>query len=195
MAQPGPTCSWWRPWSTVSEFSYDDAPPWPPAADGGGFSLVLISPRSHPDPNLAGNWRASGSVGGSPARPDGLTLESWMAAHGITGDLTADPDADGLGHLLEYALGGNPHQPESIPPVALVRDQAGIISVTIRRRAGVDNVQIMAQSSLDLTTWSVGRLQLIDVKPDPATPGVEILTLRPTPEPGLPLFVRIAVQR
>lgn len=49
---------------------YDNAFPWPTAADGIGFSLVPVSPNSNPDPDNAVRWRASSAVGGSPGRDD-----------------------------------------------------------------------------------------------------------------------------
>lgn len=182
--------------STVAEFTFDDNAPWPEAADGGGASLVLIDPRSHPDPNLAASWRASKTAGGSPGRADAFTIDEWMTAHGITGDLSADPDADGLGHLLEYVLGTDPHKAENVTPVTIVLDDAtGSILVTIRRRAGVDDVQVVFESSVDLVSWSTALLEPIAVQADPDAPGVEILTFRPAMEPGGPLFIRVAVQR
>ncbi len=48
--------------------TYGDTPPWAAAADGQGFSLVIIDPLS--DSGDAANWRASGPVGGTPGGPD-----------------------------------------------------------------------------------------------------------------------------
>ncbi len=54
----------------VLSFSFDDAAPWPLAADGLGFSLVLRNPSSGADPGDASSWRASSSPGGSPGEAD-----------------------------------------------------------------------------------------------------------------------------
>ncbi|MFT4640231.1 MAG: putative repeat protein (TIGR02543 family) [Verrucomicrobiales bacterium] len=54
----------------VKEFTYDDAAPWPEAADGLGSSLIIIGPNGNPDPTAAGSWR-SGAEGGSPGQGDG----------------------------------------------------------------------------------------------------------------------------
>ena len=35
----------------IAEFSYDQNLPWPPEADGTGYTLTLVRPRSHPDPH------------------------------------------------------------------------------------------------------------------------------------------------
>ena len=56
-----------RPDGTVAQhITYDDEPPWPSAADGGGATLQLADPNS--DPNLPASWKASSTVGGSPGR-------------------------------------------------------------------------------------------------------------------------------
>lgn len=52
----------------VLRLEYDDAPPWPPAADGGGPSLQLIDPRAFSVEPSA--WRASPDPGGTPGRPN-----------------------------------------------------------------------------------------------------------------------------
>lgn len=54
----------------ISQFTYDDAAPWPTAADGGGFSIVPRLLDAGLDFSNPANWRASSSVGGSPGRDD-----------------------------------------------------------------------------------------------------------------------------
>ncbi len=66
----------------LQEFTYDDAAPWPTAADGNGFTLVYTGPLNMDPPNVIGtagdpydngaNWRASVARGGSPGRDDFL---------------------------------------------------------------------------------------------------------------------------
>ncbi|HEY5914693.1 MAG TPA: lamin tail domain-containing protein, partial [Verrucomicrobiae bacterium] len=49
---------------TITSVSYGTTGGWPPAADGGGYSLELINPNGNPtDP---ANWRASTVLNGSP---------------------------------------------------------------------------------------------------------------------------------
>lgn len=74
--------------SVISDLTYNDKDPWPEFADGHGFSLTLINAHSHPDPNLAGNWRNSTFAGGSPGHSD-----------------ATDPAP---GHLTQHVLGGTP---------------------------------------------------------------------------------------
>jgi hypothetical protein len=82
--------------STIHDFDYDDADPWPTAADGAGYSLVIVNPvgalATWAEPTA---WRASQSVGGSPG-----------AADHLTGDLNGDNRVD-IGDLaiLQSNLG------------------------------------------------------------------------------------------
>lgn len=56
--------------AAIADFVFDDAAPWPTAADGSGFSLVPRSLNPELDFNNPANWRASASPGGSPGRDD-----------------------------------------------------------------------------------------------------------------------------
>jgi spore coat protein CotH len=76
----------------ISEFTYDDAAPWPAAADGGGPSLENINPLGNP--NSPSNWRASDAVGGTP----GVVPTPGSA------DFDADGDVDG-GDFLRWQRG------------------------------------------------------------------------------------------
>lgn len=61
----GDTLRLYRPDGTLAEsVTYDDVAPWPVEADGGGYTLQLISAAS--DPALPGSWKASAQPGGSP---------------------------------------------------------------------------------------------------------------------------------
>ncbi|MCP5117581.1 MAG: hypothetical protein GY953_42705, partial [bacterium] len=69
----------------IRDLEYDDAAPWPAAADGTGSSLVLLDPATVPDHALAQNWTASITTGGSPgsAEPTGQTFANYLASFGI----------------------------------------------------------------------------------------------------------------
>jgi hypothetical protein len=55
----------------VDSVAYTNQSPWPPEADGGGYSLILLDPaKGHALPE---NWSRSGQYGGSPGRPNNLT--------------------------------------------------------------------------------------------------------------------------
>ncbi|HEX5176791.1 MAG TPA: CotH kinase family protein, partial [Chthoniobacteraceae bacterium] len=91
--------------ATLRTLSYDDVAPWPPETDGTGYSLVLRRPQSNPDPSIAGNWRMSTAIGGTPGGSDAQTYAAWKTANNVTDD-AADNDRDGLNAFLEYVLGG-----------------------------------------------------------------------------------------
>jgi hypothetical protein len=82
----------------IRNFVYDDVPPWPVAADGGGVSLVLVSPGSLPDHADALNWRGSFGVGGTPGGVDTLAFPA---------DPDGDVDGDGVSAMLEVAMGSS----------------------------------------------------------------------------------------
>lgn len=54
----------------IFSVQYSDAPPWPAAPDGQGFSLVPLDPNLNPDPDDPANWRSSSAPGGSPGQDD-----------------------------------------------------------------------------------------------------------------------------
>ena len=54
----------------VFSVTYDDAAPWPVAADGQGFSLVQRQPGISQAPDNGSKWRASFALGGSPGADD-----------------------------------------------------------------------------------------------------------------------------
>ena len=58
----------------VDRVRYDDRPPWPSEADGGGRSLERLRAGDHGNEPL--NWAASAELGGSPGRPNGAASGS-----------------------------------------------------------------------------------------------------------------------
>ncbi len=75
LANEGETVALVDRWNgTIAEFTYDDGPDWPQAADGGGRSLVPLDSALLTAPqgslNDPANWRASTAVNGSPGRDD-----------------------------------------------------------------------------------------------------------------------------
>jgi hypothetical protein len=90
-------------------------------------------------PNLYAAWTAGVAWGGANSAP------------------TADPDADGLPNLLEYALGGTPTNPASAPlptlQVSGVSPQPTHLQLTFSRLADPD-LTYEVQASADLLTWT-----------------------------------------
>lgn len=150
--------------SVIKQFTYSDRAPWPEAADGEGFSLVLVNPTSNPDHSRPENWRSSAARHGQPGQPKSESYAAWKTAHGITSD-DADTDGDGLTAFAEYALGSSPTTPNSFGHPAdgdepLLVGQAGsqYLTIRFRRRLAADDVAYDVQSSPGLITgeWTGG---------------------------------------
>ncbi len=123
--------------SPIRTVRYDDRPPWPTEPDGGGYSLVLISPESDPDHELPQNWRASVEPGGSPGAGDSFPF-------------TGDP-ATGL---LSYAFG------DGGAPAA--RISGGELVVELPRVLGADDVRTGIEVSDDLVRWEAVAATLLE---------------------------------
>ncbi|MEZ5299652.1 MAG: LamG-like jellyroll fold domain-containing protein, partial [Verrucomicrobiales bacterium] len=128
---------------TVRDFDYDDAPPWPEEADGGGFALVLIRPETNPDHADPANWRRSTMIDGSPGESDAALF---------SGDPGADDDGDSLTALLEHALGTSDAEPTAAPWLASGGEG---FAVQITRRPNADDVRWEPETSSDLIVWSI----------------------------------------
>ena len=87
---------------TLINFSYGDRAPWPQAADGGAYSLVLIQPPADTDLSDAVNWRSRAEKDGAPGGSDATTLNEFLAANNIV-DPFADYDFDGVAPIIEIA--------------------------------------------------------------------------------------------
>lgn len=77
--------------------SYLDSYPWPPCADGEGYSLILKHPQPKIDHHDPGQWRCSTLPGGNPGSSDSLPA--------YQGNPQQDLDGDGLTSLVEAFLG------------------------------------------------------------------------------------------
>jgi hypothetical protein len=133
----------------IRNFTYNDKNPWPEAADGSGASLVLINPLRNPDHNNPLNWRSSLAANANPGGSDGAQF---------AGDPDGDDDQNGIGNFLQYALA-----PSGIPPVLpstaihpfTVEDvTSDFMTLTFTRNAAADDVDLRAQVSEDLVTWT-----------------------------------------
>lgn len=141
----------------IHDFEYDDAAPWPVTPDGAGPSLVLIDPVSRPDHALASNWQASVLAAGSPGSEDN-GFAFWLASQGESNPL-ADPDGDGMNHLLNYALGGDLlADPLSALPVVSLTTNGGdtYLTMVFRIRSGASGVTVTPELSTDLAAWQSG---------------------------------------
>jgi len=165
--------------SDIRRFTYDDNLPWPTAADGPGFSMVLIAPDTNPDHALADNWRSSTAVGGNPGSSDSLDF---------SGDPNGDDDDDGLSNFLEYALGVDS------PAIEAGADPnvAGGLRLTFSRNLAADDVLIEVQSSTDLKSWTTTQSTLIASTSQGDGTAIETWAIAPSPGSAGRLYLRVA---
>ena len=156
--------------SAIHEFTYDDASPWPEAADGSGASMVLIAPDSRPDHAIGSHWRATTDAG-NPGRSDAITF---------SGDPNLDGDSDGLVALLEHAFGTSDADASDASKLSSGTIDLGAsdhVTITYQRNPAAEDVTISFQKSTDLATWTndPGTV-LLSATPQPG--GTELVTYR-----------------
>jgi hypothetical protein len=172
--------------STIKEFRYNDALPWPTAPDGLGPSLVLINPQFNPDPSLASNWRSSTLPNGNPAASDATTF---------TGTAGADSDSNGLDDLIDYALGHAPGAHDGIPVPTL---ENGILVLSYTRNLAADDFSVIPQWSTNLLDWqSVSEsFALLSQTPIPGGRQTVVYASDPATFPlGNRIFIRLQFQQ
>ncbi len=168
-----------------------------------GKSFAILYAGSSAAPTLAGSYPVTATItdpnfqGASSATlviaADELAL--WQNTYfteleqteGLAAD-PADPDADGLSNLAEYALGVNPRQ--FTPPVQGVLEPGGF-SLTFTRPANLPGIRYFAEASEDFITWSAVPLETV-------TPG-SVETVRAFDpfgvDPMVPRFLRLRFER
>jgi len=174
---------------TILEFTYDDAPPWPAAADGSGYSLTLIAPETNPDPAVAMNWRSSAFLGGSPG---------WTDVVPFPADPLGDANGNGERDLIDYALGNDLGKPPIFPAFTLQADAFGgtdALLLTYPVSLGAERAKIEVLFSTDLTAWQQGAPNLETVSMKPLGDGRAFFTCRvKSPLSDEPrLFMRLQV--
>ena len=166
----------------IHSFRYNDRAPWPQAADGGGFSLVLIAPESNPDHDVAAHWRRSGQVGGAPGLPKRVPL---------VGDPTADADLDSRSALLEYFFGTSDEDPLDVGDgLQVAVDANGELMISFPRDADAEDAVGVIEFSSDLVQW-VPATDLVG--PEVSAGGRPVETWRFTGQATARRFVRLRV--
>jgi len=158
--------------AVIADFLYSDDEPWPAQADGPGHSLVLR--RAGADPSLPQSWRASVSPTGNPGTGDAVNYAAWKTAHSISDD-NSDTDNDGLTAFAEYAVAGDPAASSQHRWPAAGRDGSGFQTLTVTRRAGADDVDLIPETSPGLTGWTADMIFVSSVM---NADGTESLTWR-----------------
>ena len=143
----------------IRTFDYKDNGAWPVAADGGGFSLVLIAPFSSPNHDQAESWRTSAlGNNGTPGGSDIAGFATWKTTNGVTAD-GGDDDADGYKNILEYILGTNPAAPTvpamnaAITPLTVNGILGTYFTFTFTHAPATDDVTWRVEMSTDLDLW------------------------------------------
>ena len=163
--------------AVIQTITYSDS--WYPQTDGGGYSLIPISPLLALDRMIKSSFRASTTIGGNPNGTDAVTF---------TGTPTDDLDGDGLSAFLEHALGTSDGIANT-SGIVTTREVNGDVTLTFASRANADDVVLSLETATALTTFT------------PATPTVVSAvqsgttltqTWRVVPPPGATqFFVRL----
>jgi hypothetical protein len=161
----------------VFAMTYDDAPPWPAAADGLGASLQRARLDRRPDDPAA--WVAAAPTPGSPfggpategdTDGDGLP-DAWERRNGTDpsrDDAAADPDADGFTNAAEFLAGTDP-----LDATSLLRLEWLGLDVS----GSPGSVRLAFQAAAD-------RSYAVQVRTDlTAGPWTQLLRIAPGPEP------------
>ena len=138
---------------------------------GSSTSTVTITPIA--DDLAQGNRTLTLSVAtdfslsaGAPSTA-AVTLEdkpydAWRFTHFTSAELadpalsvpSADPDGDGLPHLMEYALGGDPRISDAVNHSTVVGLSADHLTLTYTRPSSVTDLTYTIEWTIDLKTWS-----------------------------------------
>jgi hypothetical protein len=191
----------------IRDFTYNDKSPWPESADGEGFSLVLLSPATNPDHNIAGNWRASAMEGGSPGKQEaaGQPFTNWSESNGgVTPE--SDSDHDGRNALLEFAMGSDPNSIElsselmsggrrSIEVDGSIDDY---LVIEFNKSLTASGIVIFPELSLSLELWDAADAEVVMMGEQDNGDGTSRMFYR-TAEPlknlpGRTRFLRIRVE-
>ena len=151
----------------ILAFSYSDAPPWPAAADGAGYSLVLRRPWAMPNPADSESWRVSTQIHGNPGGHDHQLYGQWTIEQGGVDDPLADADDDNQVNAFEYALGTDPHDPsDSQQPALAVMDlvvggqRRPYFTLSLRRPVNHDDCDLVAFAADTPTGFLTGQAPL-----------------------------------
>ena len=196
--------------SVIRGVEYEDAAPWPVAADGTGVSLVRRHPSEAAGDSNPEGWTVSGAIGGSPGGADFFapgTFDSWapgnfnpaQLASSATSGPSADPDGDGRTNVEEYAFATQPLVAD-LPEATFIWSTVGAnvhAAVRVRRPEGITDVlyellasddldgewTVIGSTAADATSLGSGVERAIFRDPLPATGTGKFLRMRATWQP------------
>lgn len=190
----------------VETVAFSDSEPWPPAADGRGFSLQRRVPVEYgSDP---ASWEVSAEIGGTPGVIGETPPDDWRALYFTAAEIadpnisgpSADIDLDGIGNLLEHVLGTDPRDANSrllLEASVVIEGGDDFLLLRHRQRIGVTDFQVAYQMSDDLGTWGDAGAFLQVIETVDQGDGTSIVTLRSVGELGAPggvaRFLRLSV--
>lgn len=172
--------------SPIREFTYNDKSPWPEAADGDGFSLVLNSSNNAPDHNLPVNW-STGARGGTPGIGENTTI--------FVGDPNADADGDGFTAFAEYAMRTSDLDASSgLGAIRSRVDGGGDLRITYPRNTSAEDVIFIVEISTDLENWSSGDMVSL-VSDEPIGGGISEVTYQSAIPDATKIYMRLRFQQ
>lgn len=180
------------PYVVVERIDYQDAAPWPTAADGTGPSLQRIDALAYGNDPI--NWQAvlptPGTAGASStdADNDGLPND-WETAYGLNpndpSDAAVDSDGDGMTNLQEYFAGTNPRNPASVFKAVVRFNGAAGLVLEFSAVAGKP-YRVEVTEAVGLIPWRT----LADLAPAPSDHVAQV----PIGAVGLARFFRVIAQ-
>ena len=179
---------------TIRDFFYDNNEPWPVAADGLGYSLVLNNPSLNPNHGIAANWRASATIGGSPGLANNIPF---------TGSPGGDTDGDGYSDFLEYATGSNLNSTTSrnAPALGFATYTVGgipgtYLRFTFTRALNADGFTLTPELTTDLISWNstIAAITYVGSIPNgDGTATTEYRSTQPSSDLGSRVLMRLRV--
>ncbi|MCC5840185.1 MAG: discoidin domain-containing protein [Opitutales bacterium] len=124
--------------------------------------------------------------------------ETWANAAGLIGteaDPLADPDADGIPNLLEFALEGHPLQPGTaqLPVMSeVLYDGLPHLRLEVSRNPDATGLDYIVEVSSDLVNWSA--LEDMDIITLEDTAGSLVVEDAHPMSPGSPRFIRLRLE-
>lgn len=170
--------------AVIRSFTYDDAEPWPVAADGGGASLVLCAPTL--DAVQPASWHPSAALGGAPGLADHTELPA---------NPNGDDNGNGLSNYYEYAAGSAILPTLTLEPYTPNGSALANYAIFRFRRNLAASATFTPESSGDLSSWSAAGLIYVATARQPD--GTAIVTYRsalPVSQMSSGVFARVRIQ-